>query len=354
MAAVSCLVAFLVTVTFMFALRPVAREVGLVDVPGGRKLHEGPVPVIGGVAMVLGLAFGASLVELPDYWNGIALGTYLLVVVGVIDDRYELPPSVRLVAQAGASVLAVFAAGLQIRHLGTPLFFDAPLGAFAPLFTALVVISVINAFNFVDGIDGLAAGLALIAFAAMAALAGGGDALPLALLLVAVTGAFLLFNFPAAFNRTVRAFMGDAGSTLLGFSVACLGIALTQGGGAPFAPVVGLWLAAVPLWDLFSAFARRLLDGKSPFTPGHDHLHYALIRHGLAPRRALAVMLAVAIACAAAGIAGHIGRVADGVLFVLWAAGGVAYDQLVRRPKAVVRAVEALFAAAQRRPVRSA
>jgi UDP-GlcNAc:undecaprenyl-phosphate GlcNAc-1-phosphate transferase len=338
------LLALIVTIIFMFVLRPVAVEVGLVDLPGGRKRHGEPVPIIGGIAMVMGLAFGVSLIGAPEYWQPVMLGIYLLVVVGVVDDRFDIPPTVRLIAQTSTCLLAVFASDLVIAHLGAPLFFDAPLGLFAPLFTTLVVLSVINAFNIVDGIDGLAGSLAFVALFAMAIISVGTDPFVLCVLMLTVVAGFLLFNFPLKGNRAVRAFMGDAGSTSLGLAVACLGIALSQGPTARMSPVVGLWLAAVPVYDLFSAFTRRLLQGGSPFAPDHDHLHHVLMENGLSSRKTLGYLLALAITCAVFGVYGNILNISDGVMFTLWALGGVSYYQMLRRPRRVIVAVERLLA----------
>src|SRR5215471_21512957 len=119
---------FVVTVVFMFVLRPIASAVGLVDVPGGRKRHGVAVPLIGGIAMSVALGFGTSLVDHPEFWNPSILGIYLLVVVGTVDDRFDLPPNVRLIAQSCAALLVVFASGITVTGLGSPLFFDAQLG----------------------------------------------------------------------------------------------------------------------------------------------------------------------------------------------------------------------------------
>jgi UDP-GlcNAc:undecaprenyl-phosphate GlcNAc-1-phosphate transferase len=338
------LLALVVTIIFMFALRPVAEEVGLVDIPGGRKRHGERVPVIGGIAMVMGLAFGASLVDTPALWQPVMLSIYLLIVVGVIDDRFDLPAGVRLIAQTGACLLAIFAADLQIAHLGAPLFFEAPLGPFAPMFTILVILSVINAFNVVDGIDGLAGGLAFVAFAAMAIIGFDSDVFPLTVLMLTVISGYLLFNLPLNFNRPVRAFMGDAGSTFLGLSIACIGMALSQGPAAKMTPVIGLWLAAVPIYDLFSTFMRRLIMGKSPFVPDQEHLHHMLMAEGLSSRKTLIYMVALAVLCAAFGVYGDIAGFSDGVMFSIWAAGGVAYYHMMRYPKRTVAAIEGLLA----------
>src|SRR5688572_10186289 len=99
MTIVTSFLSFILTIVFMFALHPLAVAVGLVDIPGGRKRHDVPVPIIGGIAMTIGLGVGTGLAEHPEFWNPTLLGVYVLAVVGVIDDRFYLPANVRLIAQ---------------------------------------------------------------------------------------------------------------------------------------------------------------------------------------------------------------------------------------------------------------
>ena len=331
MTIVGAFLALIVTVLFMFTLRPVAVEVGLVDVPGGRKRHDTRVPLIGGIAMAVGLGFGSSLVGAPVFWNSVLLGVYLLVAVGTVDDRYELPASVRLIAQSCAAMLVVFGAELPITHLGTPLFFDLPLGVVSIIFSILFIVTVISAFNVIDGLDGLAGGLAFIALAAGAVIAFGSELWILIVLLLAVIGGFLIFNLPLPFNRPVRVFMGDAGSTSLGLAIAAIGIALCQAPESRMAPVIGLWLIAVPVYDLFSAIVRRLIARRSVFEPDHHHLHHVLIEQGFSHRTALALMLGLAMLFGALGLAGHLAGMADGWMLVGWIAGGVVYYKMMQR-----------------------
>ena len=337
MAFVTAFLSFVVTVVFMFALRPVAIAIGLVDVPGGRKRHDVPVPVIGGIAMSIGLGVGTSLVSRPESWTPTVLGIYLLVVVGTIDDRFDLPANVRLIAQSCAALLVVLASGVVISSLGAPLFFPVGLSIFALPFTVLFVITVVNAFNLIDGIDGLAGGLALLSLVSLAVIGIGTPFFALTLVCASVVAGFLLFNFPLRVNRPVRTFMGDAGSTSLGLVIATLGILLSQGPTARITPVTGLWIVAVPVFDLFSAIVRRLLAGKSPFAPDHSHLHHVLAERGLSRRRTLTVLLSMATVLALVGVAGDMLAVPDGVMLPLWLTAGVLYYQLMRYPGPLVR-----------------
>lgn len=335
MTLVAAFLAFIVTALFMFVLRPVADAMGLVDLPGGRKRHGIPVPVIGGICMSIGLGFGAALVEHPTVWTPILLAVYLLIVVGTIDDRFDLPPNVRLIAQTCAALLVTFGSNVVVTSLGSPLFFDVHLGIFAHPFTVVFIVTLINAFNVIDGIDGLAGGLALLSLTALAVIGVTTSVFPLVIILLAVVCGFLLFNFPFGFGRAVRTFMGDAGSTFLGLSIATVGIQLSQGASPRIAPVVGLWLVAVPVFDLFSAIARRVVQGKSLFAPDHEHLHHVLTEQGLSRRRTLVWMLLLAALCASIGVMGDFLAVPDGVMMVLWLVAGVVYYQMLRNPKFV-------------------
>jgi UDP-GlcNAc:undecaprenyl-phosphate GlcNAc-1-phosphate transferase len=338
---VGALCAFLVTVLFILALRPVATAVGLVDVPGGRKRHGWPVPVIGGLAMAVGLGIGASLVPLPKFGIMLLIATYLLVVVGTIDDRFDLPAKVRLIAQACASILVVFGAETAVTHLGSAFFVDLPLGPFAAPFSILFVLVVINAFNVIDGIDGLAGGLVLMALAGLATVGFGTDIFALVAVLFAVVCAYLLFNLPLKFNRKFRTFMGDAGSTALGLAIATIGIALCQGADAKMSPAVGLWLIAVPVFDLFSAIARRLVAGKSPLSSDSEHLHHVLMANGWPARAVLVFMLLIAALLGMIGIVGNSLHLPDSIMCFGWIASGLLFHQLARRPWVITRMVPA-------------
>jgi UDP-GlcNAc:undecaprenyl-phosphate GlcNAc-1-phosphate transferase len=345
MTLVTAFLIFIVTLVFLFVLRPLAVAVGLVDVPGGRKRHGMPVPLIGGICMSIGVGFGATLVEHPVFWNPAILGVYVLVVVGTIDDRFELPPNVRLIAHTCAALLLVFGSGVTVTHLGEPLFFELPLGVAAVPFTLLFVVALINAFNIIDGLDGLAGGLALVSLGAMAIVGIGTDIFPLIMIVIGALLAFLLFNFPFGFNSTVRTFMGDAGSTFLGLCIALIGISLSQGPVARISPVVGLWLIAVPVFDFFSTIIRRLMDGRSPFAPDHEHLHHVLTDNGLSHRATLGWMLFLAALFSAVGVLSDLFGASDGPMLLIWFVAGAIYYQMMRRPGIVVALVTSISGA---------
>lgn len=320
----------LVTILFMFALRPFARSVGLIDKPGGRKAHIGDIPVIGGLAMFAGFLVGSlySYQSFPDY-PYLAAGLAVLVFVGVLDDRFDLPAPVRFIGQTCAALLMVGGANLVAGNIGYVFFGGlVELGWFSDLFTITIVLTAINAFNMFDGSDGVAGVQALIGLVFMGfacVMAGQMGPIPLIVSMIGCLIGFLIFNWPSKRMSAVRAFMGDAGSTMLGFLLAWLCLDLSQRSQPVFSPVVTLWIFALPVYDLFSSMVRRMWNGLSPFHGDSDHLHHVLRRSGLSSRKVAQVVLLVAAITSAIGIGGYRAGIADGWLFVSWLTTGVIY-----------------------------
>nr|WP_298725137.1 MraY family glycosyltransferase [uncultured Steroidobacter sp.] len=320
----------LVTVLFMFALRPFARSVGLIDRPGGRKMHIGDIPVIGGLAMFAGFLISSiySYQSFPDYPYLLA-GLAVLVVIGMLDDRFDLPAPVRFIGQACAALLMVGGANVVATHIGHVFFGGVvQLGWFSDIFTITIVLTAINAFNMFDGSDGVAGiqamiGLVFMGFACL--MAGQMGPIPLIVSMIGCLLGFLIFNWPSNRTKPMRAFMGDAGSTMLGFLLAWLAIDLSQGAQPVFSPVVVLWIFALPIFDLFSSMVRRVMNGLSPFHGDSDHLHHVLRREGLSSRKVAQAVALGAFASAAIGVVGYRTGVPDGVLCLGWIATGVIY-----------------------------
>ncbi|MEQ8207446.1 MAG: MraY family glycosyltransferase, partial [Woeseia sp.] len=196
MIAASISISVAITLLFMTVLRPLAVSVGLVDRPGGRKSHVGEIPIVGGIAMFAGIFFGLAL--LPDlasgYWYLLLSGA-LLVIVGALDDRYDVPAEIRLVAQTCAAIIMVYGGGLVVWDVGNPLGLGTiSLGPFALIFTILVTLTVINAFNLVDGVDGLAGSMAIISLFSIVVAGGMAvDTTAIASVVCASVAGFLVF-----------------------------------------------------------------------------------------------------------------------------------------------------------------
>ena len=187
-------------------------------------------------------------------------------------------------------------------------------------------------FGFLQlGVQVVADGHQLVDFGHDAFLFGEGAGGSLVMIAIAVVLAFLLFNFPMPLNRPVRTFMGDTGSTLLGFIVVWVCMRLAHGPEAVISPVTALWIAALPIFDLFISFGRRLRKGQSPLQPDREHFHHILQRAGLSDRQVLLVMVGTAFLVAMTGVLGHRAGVPDGVLFIGLIVLGVVQGWTVRR-----------------------
>jgi UDP-GlcNAc:undecaprenyl-phosphate/decaprenyl-phosphate GlcNAc-1-phosphate transferase len=335
-------VGFLVSVTLMFALRPIALRVGLVDSPGGRKTHSGEVPVIGGVAMFSGLLVAAVAGAIQSSLAAPLLAAAgLMVVVGLLDDFFDLPPNVRLLAHIAAAATLVLATGFTVTGLGD-LFGvgEVRLGPLSWPFTVVAVIALINAFNMLDGMDGLAGGVGLVGLAGLAISFALADQLAAAAISAAMLGAvvaFLVFNVPAGFNRGVLAFMGDSGSTLLGFLLAGLGLAAVQPERQALEPVLLLWLMPIPIFELFMSTFRRIFRGRSPLKADRGHFHHALLAAGFSVRAIFITYLVISVACAAVGLISAAYDVRDSVLFLSFAGAAIAWALLLRYARTLAK-----------------
>jgi UDP-GlcNAc:undecaprenyl-phosphate GlcNAc-1-phosphate transferase len=191
----------------------------------------------------------------------------------------------------------------------------------------------INAFNMLDGMDGLAGTMAFIALLALAILGtsiGDGSITSTSLVVCGAVTAFLIFNIPAKFNRRFRCFMGDAGSTLLGFLLACMCISISQGdAGGTVSPTTTLWLVAIPLFELLWTTLRRLLRGRSPFHPDRAHFHHKLLDAGFGVRGAFLVLVCIGSFFALAGIAIEVLDISDSVSFAVWLCAGAGLGVLM-------------------------
>jgi len=142
--------------------------------------------------------------------------------------------------------------------------------------------------------------------------------------------AFLGFNFPVAWNRKVRTFMGDAGSTFLGLVIVWVGISINQGEERLISPVAGLWFSAAPVYDLIASTIRRGRKGKPFWIPDLGHAHHIFLKAGFTTRQTLLVMMSVALCQGLIGLSGPFLGVPDGVLFTLWVAAGLFHIWVVQ------------------------
>jgi len=319
------------------ALRPLAIAIDLIDRPGGRKKHQGEVPIVGGLAMFIGVALGVGLLPSTMGMGDTFLAACaVLVTIGLIDDRFELSPWARLPGQVAAVFVVMAGSGVMVTTLGDP-FGNGDItfrNYDAVAFTVLITTAAINGFNMLDGMDGLAGTTALTSFLALGFLAWGSglhEPVAMSLVLGAAVSAFLIFNLPVRANRPFRCFMGDAGSTLLGFSVALLCIQVSQGPVKAASPVTTLWTVALPLYELVWSTVRRIVRGVSPFRADAEHFHHLLQKAGFGVRGAFGVFAVLTVLLAGFGVVSERMGMPQHISFMLLVLVGAAVISLMYR-----------------------
>ena len=285
------------TIALAYFLQPVAVSVGLVDAPCVRKRHDGAVPLIGGLVIYGALALAAFSLPAWGAREGLALiilGLPILVI-GVIDDRWDLSPHVRFAVEIAVCLIAASYFGIRLDSLGGLLpGLELHTGWLALPITIIGLVGVINAFNMTDGVDGLAGGLSFLIFGAMAVLAYQADtdvAVQLMSIAVALFG-FLLFNSRFFGRPKAAIFMGDGGTLFVGFAIGWYLVLLSQGEQAVIQPVTALWLFAVPLLDTLTVMIRRIRRSQSPFAADREHLHHIFLLAGFGVNGTVLVILA--------------------------------------------------------------
>jgi UDP-GlcNAc:undecaprenyl-phosphate GlcNAc-1-phosphate transferase len=313
------LAALLGTAIAIIFLGKLAAPIGLIDRPGGRKHHDWPIPLVGGLAMFIALALIMIALGMAISAAYFLLALAGIVVIGLLDDLYELEPIPRFVTQMLACLIMIFGAGVQLKTVGNLIGFGTiGLSALSIPLSIFAVVGVINAVNMLDGMDGLAGSLSLIAivtYAAVAALSGLESQFNILVIFAGALVAYLYFNIRYSTQPRATVFMGDAGSMLLGFALAWFAIDLTQGPGRTFPPICALWVILLPLADTVSLIARRIAKGKSPFAADREHIHHLLRVAGLSYGQTVLVLALVSVLFAAVGIAGWLWRVPEPVLF---------------------------------------
>jgi len=304
------LVAFAASALVCRGLTRVALRVGLADQPGGRKQHEGTIPLTGGIGMFAGFALAAltsGLIVGPTL--ALVVSLMLLVIGGAADDMHDITPRAKLMLQLVAALFMTSWAGVHVLYLGN-LFGFGPIALYhwAIPFSVVCALGVMNAMNMLDGLDGAAGGTALVAglWLAYAALlqALAAEAMLLMLLCAAIAG-FLAWNarFPPL-RLQARVFMGDAGALMLGLALCWFSIDVTQGLARVLPPIVCVWILAVPLLDMARVMFLRTLRRGDMFDADREHLHHLLLRRGVAPHRAALLLVLASAVSGAIGVFG--------------------------------------------------
>ncbi len=298
---------FLFSLLFTPIVRDLAVSFGLVDSPNDRKMHQVPVPRLGGVAIFAATLASYAVLLLVGLHGGFIVrnsiplalkllpGVTVIFAVGLADDIFNLSPWYKLFAQIAAAVLA-WSGGIRLESLaGHPFHVAASFSV-----TILWIVGCSNAVNLIDGVDGLATGAGLFATVTMliaGALHGNMDLVFAITPVAAALLGFLRFNFSPA-----SIFLGDCGSLGLGFLLGCFGIVWSEKAPTLLAMTAPLLALSVPLIDTGVSIARRFLRRRPIFGADRAHIHHKLLSRGLTPRRVVLLLYGLCGISAAASL----------------------------------------------------
>lgn len=294
--------AFLIALIVALAATPavivLADKTGAMDAPDARKVHKGPMPRIGGLAIYCGfmvsvllmLNFGELAPEIANGVIGLLLGGTLIVIIGLIDDYKNLPAKVKLLGQIVAACVVVYF-DVRIDFITDPFGDYLYLEYLAAPATVFWIVGLTNTVNLIDGLDGLAAGVSTIASITIMLVALQENVTLVALFTAALAGAaigFLRYNFNPA-----RIFMGDTGSMFLGFILAGVSVIGAVKSTATIALIVPILALGLPIMDTTFAIIRRYRGGVPIFKPDKGHLHHRLLDLGFSQKQAVLLMYVI-------------------------------------------------------------
>ena len=295
-AAAALFVAAVVALISTPVVRSLAFRIGAVDVPkDGRRMHDHPIPRMGGLAIFFGFLLSV-LVFLPLslQLRSMLLGAVVIVILGIFDDIYALSAKLKFVVQIAAALIAVLG-GNQITVLSNINVFSSEpyweLGWLSYPISVLWIVAITNAVNLIDGLDGLACGVSTISSMTLLVIALIVSEPDVAVLTAALAGAcigFLPYNLNPA-----KIFMGDTGSTFLGFVLATVSIQGLFKFYTIISFAVPFLMLALPIFDTCFAILRRVSKGQSPMAPDRGHIHHRLIDMGFSQKQAVAVLYVI-------------------------------------------------------------
>ena len=293
---VAALVAFISTPV----VKSLAFRVGAVDDPKkekdpGRRMHRNPIPRMGGLAIFLGFLLSVLIfVPMTNPMKGMLLGSIIIVILGIFDDIYDLPAKLKFLVQIIAAVVAMLSGNI-ITVLSNPNIFSSNpfwvLGWMSYPITVLWIVAITNAVNLIDGLDGLACGVSTISSMTMLVVALQVTETWEPVVMGALAGACLGF-LPYNLNPA-KIFMGDTGSTFLGFVLATVSVQGMFKLPMSITFVAPFLMLGLPIFDTAFAFIRRIAHGQSPMHADRGHIHHRLIDMGFSQKQAVAVLYVI-------------------------------------------------------------
>jgi UDP-GlcNAc:undecaprenyl-phosphate GlcNAc-1-phosphate transferase len=314
------LIPFIFVLLFVPIIKKMAIHVGALDIPDARKVHKQPMPRLGGVAIFFGFLLGYMIygVQGPQM-NAILIGSYIVLLTGIVDDIKPLSAKIKFVCQIIAALILVYYGGFLLSEISA-FGITIKFGILSPLLTVFFILGCINCINLIDGLDGLAAGISSIYFFTVAIISVmqgiAGIELMLSLVLLGSTLGFLVHNFNPA-----TIFMGDSGSMFLGYMIAAIAllgfknVTLTS-------LLIPILMLAIPILDTLFAIIRRALKGEPISKPDKFHIHHQLLNRNFTQKQTVLIIYFINILFALASIIyvtndRNLGYIIYGILFVI-------------------------------------
>lgn len=286
------IVAFILSFTVAVLITPLVKKlaikIGATDQPNKRKIHKNIMPRLGGLAIFIGVTAGFIYLNPQSiYMTEVIIGAFIIVIIGILDDRFTLPARYKFLGQLVAAIVVV-SSGLLVEKFTVPFFGVVYLDFFSYPVTVLWIVAITNAINLIDGLDGLAAGVSSIAMTSILIMAFADSqflVVALCFILIGSTLGFLVHNFYPA-----KIFMGDTGALFLGYSISIISMLGLFKNITLFSFIIPIIVLAVPIFDTVFAIIRRLLNKRSIAAPDKLHLHYCLVELGFSHRAAVLVI----------------------------------------------------------------
>ncbi len=330
-------VAFGISILCTPFVKVIAQKIGAIDVPDARRVHTHPIPRMGGLAIFYGFIVATlCFARIDAQLRGILIGSFIVVALGIVDDVKQLGAKVKFAVQILVASIVVYH-GVVIEFLSVPTFINpngyVELGYFSIPFTILWIVGVTNAVNLIDGLDGLAVGVSSIATFSLFFIAILAGEMQVALLTAALAGGCLGF-LPYNFNPA-KIFMGDTGSTFLGYMLSVVCIQGLFKGYVVISFIIPFLILGLPIFDTAFAIVRRLWNKKPIMAPDRGHLHHKLMDMGFSQKQTVAILYIVtSILALSAVVVLEIGAYTAGVFIItIIAFGAVSYRAFVDRHK---------------------
>ncbi|PCI87014.1 MAG: undecaprenyl-phosphate alpha-N-acetylglucosaminyl 1-phosphate transferase [Hyphomicrobiales bacterium] len=311
---------FIITLLSIMSLIPIAKKVGLVDVPNSRKLHNGSIPLVGGIAIYFSIiVYFIVFSQFNIYIVSYIIGASMLLLVGVLDDMYDIRVRYRLIVQFISALSVITLSNLYIDYIGNiSVFGDIHMGIAGIVLSVIFFMGNVNSYNMVDGIDGLLGMISLISILTLGIFLAQANSefTALSFVICVAIVVYLIFNLKLL-NFAPKIFVGDSGAMLLGFTISWLALLGAYVEHA-FKPVTILYIISVPLIDLIFNVFNRIRKGQSPIRPQRDHIHHRLMNKGFSSHQTVFIISILAISISVIGYLGEYFAASDLTMLLIF------------------------------------